>query len=503
MTYQYPNMRQAKIHRQLHIFFPIAFLLISSILTANALSSSSSSGAIQHDTSDKSNKGWTRRDVFQKSTAAIGLASSTFGILGGNAGTGNALEPSADSIIADSSTISDLPYLLPEYYNNAPSTAASKGRFYFPTLTPPYQNRATYRYDLGKDMWAFEQLLTFSNVSATIKTTVVRLESGGLWVHSPQWPTGEFCHLLDELCENENGSGSPGVGVEHIVLPCNAFEHAAPVKAFCKKYPKASVWVSPGQYGPFGSCGTSMKDPYSLGYKVDGIFGANSNSDTDQNQPSWIDEFDYTTLYVNLPENAGPASEVAFFHKKTKTFIATDALVYIDDKPSPIFSTYFDQETISNPSFWPKTVLQSVFLPLRVDEESVSNENNNENGNRSIRYPGYESIQGRLLRAPALRGFNDARAPVETREWINDVAHWDFDRIVTSHFASPIAANPTHVKSAFSFLNGDEEECEKDARKLLPPIACKDWEVLDGLNDFIATNKIAAPAIFFFFLYWN
>ena len=27
------------------------------------------------------------------------------------------------------------------------------------------------------------------------------------------------------------------------------------MKAFARKYPKASVWVTPGQYGPFGTCG--------------------------------------------------------------------------------------------------------------------------------------------------------------------------------------------------------------------------------------------------------
>ena len=91
------------------------------------------------------------------------------------------------------------------------ATRPEAGRLYFPTLTPPLFNRATYRYDLGRDCWALEQLLTFANVSATIRSTVVKLKDGTLWVNSPQWPTGELCALLDEL-------GPVG----HIVLPCNA-----------------------------------------------------------------------------------------------------------------------------------------------------------------------------------------------------------------------------------------------------------------------------------------
>lgn len=136
------------------------------------------------------------------------------------------------------------PRLAPEYYD--PSnvvTDPSAGRSYFPALTPPFFDRATYKYTLGRNTWALEQLLTFANVTATIRTTVVKLQStGGLWVHSPQWPTGEFCALLESI-------GGP---VEHVVLPCNAFEHKAPLQAFVERYPNAKVWIAPGQYGPLG-----------------------------------------------------------------------------------------------------------------------------------------------------------------------------------------------------------------------------------------------------------
>ena len=109
-------------------------------------------------------------------------------------------------------------------------TRAEAGRQYFPPLTPPLTNRATYRYELGRDAWALEQLLVFANVSATVRTIVIRLKDGKLWVFSPQWPTGEFCSLLEEL-------GPVG----HVVLPCNALEHKAPMGAFTKRYPQASV----------------------------------------------------------------------------------------------------------------------------------------------------------------------------------------------------------------------------------------------------------------------
>lgn len=343
-------------------------------------------------------------------------------------------------------------------------TAPDAGRTYFPTLTPPFFQRATYRYDLGRKTWALEQLLTFANVTATIRCTVVELEStGGLWVHSPQYPTGELLQLLRAL-------GRP---VEHVVLPCNALEHKAPMQAFLSKFPRAQVWISPGQYGPFGSCGQTRQDVVRMGYRVDGILG--------DDIPPWGDEFDIATLYVDIPRNAGPVSEVAFCHRPTQTLVATDAVVYIPPSPSDIYTTYFDRATVyDDPTFWPRTVLQAVFLPLRTTDDGS--------------YPGFEALQGRLVRAPILRAFADSRAPEAVRKWIAEITSWRFDRIVSSHFASPIQATPSDVRAAFAYLQEDSPSALNRAG--LPPITCQDWELLEGLNRVIAENKLGAPAIY-------
>jgi Domain of unknown function (DUF4336) len=128
---------------------------------------------------------------------------------------------------APTSPSTSMPYLMKEYYDvNNIQTAPEAGRFLFPTILPPFTNRATYRYTLGRNAWALEQLLAFQNVTATIRCNFFQLqETGGLWVHSPLYPTGEFCQLLDDI-------GHP---VEHVVLPCNALEHKAPLKAFCQE----------------------------------------------------------------------------------------------------------------------------------------------------------------------------------------------------------------------------------------------------------------------------
>jgi hypothetical protein len=115
---------------------------------------------------------------------------------------------------------------------------------------------------------------------------------------------------------------------------------------------------------------------------------------------------------VNTPGNAGPVSEVAFIHRSSKTLVATDAVAFIPDGPAPkIFTTYFDDAVVAEPTFWPRTVLQSVFLPLRTASRSELNVNANTSANTApggyserldldLYYPGFDAIRNRLIRAP-------------------------------------------------------------------------------------------------------
>ena len=105
---------------------------------------------------------------------------------------------------------------------------------------------------------------------------------------------------------------------------------------------------------------------------------------------------------MDLPENAGPVAETAFFHRPTATLVTTDSVIYVPDEPPPIFSTYFKPDQMADPDFWAKSVIQAVFLPLREKGDAPQTDPRR-------RWPGYGSVQGRLLRAPILRAFADAR----------------------------------------------------------------------------------------------
>ncbi|XP_039069345.1 uncharacterized protein LOC120215877 isoform X2 [Hibiscus syriacus] len=199
------------------------------------------------------------------------------------------------------------------------NSGGSANRFYFnitgfPFPLGPFLNRRTTRTEAVKgSIWLFEQeqALGFSSVSTNIRMTVIKLKSGGLWVHAPIAPTKECIELLKEL----------GAPVEYIVLPTFAYEHKIFVGPFSRKFPKAQVWVAPRQWSW----------PLNLPLEFFGIFRAKILKNEDPSTP-WADEIEQKVL--SSPEvGIGPYVEVAFYHKRSRTLLVTDAVIYVPKKP--------------------------------------------------------------------------------------------------------------------------------------------------------------------------
>ena len=91
--------------------------------------------------------------IFSASASRMPVRLGRRTALGLAAGVATTLPPQAANAVA----------ALDGYNPAGAVTAESAGRLYFPPLTPPLFNRATYRYDLGRNAWALEQLLTFAN----------------------------------------------------------------------------------------------------------------------------------------------------------------------------------------------------------------------------------------------------------------------------------------------------------------------------------------------------
>jgi hypothetical protein len=102
--------------------------------------------------------------------------------------------------------------------------------------------RATVEECIVPDtIWTHDQIQGVVNVNVPVRQTVIRLKDGGLWVHNPVAPTPQLLAMMKSL-ETKHGP------VRHIVLGTVALEHKATFGPFCKKFPRATVWIQPGQW---------------------------------------------------------------------------------------------------------------------------------------------------------------------------------------------------------------------------------------------------------------
>lgn len=106
----------------------------------------------------------------------------------------------------------------------------------------PSAQRATVRREIvpGR-IWVFDQVQGLIYVHVPVRMTVVKLDSGGLFVYAPVAPTTECLQLLSEV-EKLHGP------VRHILLPSVALEHKVFAGAFASARPAAQLWVSSAQY---------------------------------------------------------------------------------------------------------------------------------------------------------------------------------------------------------------------------------------------------------------
>ncbi len=132
------------------------------------------------------------------------------------------------------------------------------------------------------------------------RMTIVELEPGVLWVHSPIEPTPNLQDAVDSLG-----------AVKFIVAPNKI--HSLGVEPWKKRHPAAEVWVSP-QF--------RKRHPDA---PVDHVIGADA-------PPAWSSQIDYLCFGGNIF-----LDEVVFFHHNSRTLIVTDLI----QRHDPAKETFF------------------------------------------------------------------------------------------------------------------------------------------------------------------
>lgn len=376
-------------------------------------------------------------------------------------------------------------------------------RFYinftgFPFPLGPFLNRSTTRTEAVKgSIWLFEQeqALGFSSVSTNIRMTVVKLKSGGLWVHAPIAPTKECIQLLKEL----------GAPVEYIVLPTFAYEHKIFVGPFSREFPRAQVWVAPRQWSW----------PLNLPLEFFGIFRAKTLRDEDLSTP-WANEIEQKVL--SCPEvGIGPYVEVAFYHKPSRTLLVTDAVIFVPRQPPDCISKEsllasaknglavkllskgkkVSQEPVVDNKMnrqkgWERMVLQILFLgPSNLLEPNAS----------------FAQMSQKLIVSPIVKTLVFSKVPEKVKDWIDRISQdWRFRRIIPAHFAAPVNASRSDFLAAFAFLDDllDESYATRPSLSLLftslmgkaasyfPP---DDMKTLSSLDQFLVSVGVVKKTV--------
>jgi hypothetical protein len=201
---------------------------------------------------------------------------------------------------------------------------------------------------LAPDLWVAEQPLRFAGVEVGTRMTVVRLPDGGLFLHSPIALDADLRRSIDAL------------GAARFAVAPNRFHHLFAAQ-YTAAYPDLQLFVAPG-------LDTKRPD-----LSVRAVL-------TDEAAPGWRDALEQVVVrgYPML-------KEVVFFHRASRTLIASD-LVFNIRGDSPVLT-------------------RLAFLLMG----------------------GYGRFGPTLLERVLVRDRAAARASLER------ILAWDFDRVILAH----------------------------------------------------------------------
>ncbi len=336
----------------------------------------------------------------------------------------------------------------------------------------PYGQRRTLRREVIPDkLWLFEQVQGIFYVIVPIRMTVVKLAEGGLLAFAPVAPTRECVRMVQEL-EAIHGP------VKYVILPTvTGIEHKYFAGPFAQRFKQAQVYVAPNQWSfpinlPLSWLGFPAKRTHIL--------------PDDPSEAPFYDEFDYATVGP-IRLSLKPYTEVALYHRETRSLLALDTIVSIPIDPPDVVAQdpypllfHARESAAEAPKDTPETrrkgwariaLFTFYFRPeaLNVPSASKALKAAKQASDRSRKnyfglYPfeweenwhqSFETLRanGQLRVAPILQTLIFNRGPEAALNWVERIAQWDFEQIIPCHFSAPIKATPQEFRQAFIFLN--------------------------------------------------
>lgn len=376
----------------------------------------------------------------------------------------------------------------------------------------PYGRRRTLRQEVVKDtIWIFDQVQGILYTVVPIRMTVVKLDAGGLLVYAPVAPTRECIRLVKELVA-EHGD------VMYIILPTSSgLEHKVFVGPFARCFPNAQVFVAPHQWSfpvnlPLSWLGFPWKRTQEL--------------PEDSADSPFAPEFDYALLDINL--GRGSFGEVALFHKRSRTLLVIDSVLSVPEEPPAIVQLdpypllfhardsaldVIEDTPANRRKGWQRISLFAIYFRpsalemvklgqvVRDALKAPSHSRKAYFGLFPFRWKdnwqqSFDALRGggRLFVAPILQTLILNQAPRQVIDWANKVANWDFQRIISCHFDSPINASAYQFRQAFSFLENKPPVSEYLFGTKSQPLPKEDFEFIKEIEQKLLKQGIATPA---------
>ncbi len=394
-----------------------------------------------------------------------------------------------------------------------PSTDSKDWSWSFWPAVPlyPYGRRRTLcREIVENSVWTFDQLQGILYAIAPIRMTVVRLETGGLLIYAPVAPTTECIRLLNELVV-QHGE------VKYIILPTSSgLEHKVFVGPFARCFPQAQVFVAPNQWSfplnlPLSWLGFPPKRTQVL--------------PEDSNKVPFANEFDYAILDINL--RRGSFAEVAIFHKRSRTLLVTDSVLSVPEDPPAISQLdpypllfhardnaleVIEDNEANRRKGWQRICLFVVYFRPnalemtrlgQVFSDALKAPDRSKKAYFGL-FPfrwqenwkqSFDILRGngRPFVAPILQILILPQAPTQVLNWADKVASWDFQRIISCHFDSPIEASPRQFRQAFAFLEKEAFVSEDIFTSESQPLLEEDFRFIKELEAGLIKRGIATP----------
>jgi Domain of unknown function (DUF4336) len=245
---------------------------------------------------------------------------------------------------------------------------------------------------------------------------------------------------------------------------------------------------------------------------------------TDVEMAPMKDDFDYTVLDINL--GRGSFVEVAMFHKSSRTLLVTDCVLSISEDPPEIvqldpYALLFhardnatevvEDNAANRRKGWQRISLFSIYfrpsaLQVAPIWESLRDALKAPDKSRKA-YFGFFPFRwkdnwqdsfnalrayGRPFVAPILQTLILPQAPKQVLDWADKIATWNFARIISCHFDSPIQTTPYEFRNSFAFLeqNSGYSQAFGCANE---PLVEDDFKFVKELEANLVQRGIATP----------